>query len=74
MAYAATLKHVGILYQTMYLAATAMGLAPCAVGTGNADLFAEATGLDYYAETSVGEFLLGSNANEEGAVPPRPTQ
>jgi SagB-type dehydrogenase family enzyme len=60
MAYATILKHVGVLYQTMYLAATAMGLAPCAVGCGNADLFAEAAGTNYYAETSVGEFLLGS--------------
>src|SRR5262249_44358067 len=29
MAYAATLKHVGVVYQTMYLVATAMDLAPC---------------------------------------------
>jgi SagB-type dehydrogenase family enzyme len=60
MAYAATLKHVGVLYQTMYLAATAMNLAPCGIGCGDADLFARAAGTDYYAETSVGEFLLGS--------------
>jgi hypothetical protein len=44
----------------MYLAATAMGLGPCAVGCGDADLFARAAGTDYWAETSVGEFLLGS--------------
>jgi SagB-type dehydrogenase family enzyme len=60
LAYALILKHVGVVYQTMYLAATAMGLAPCAVGGGNADLFVRALGSDYYAETSVGEFLLGS--------------
>src|SRR5262249_32785554 len=60
IAYALTLKHVGVVFQTMYLTATAMGLAPCAVGGGNADLFARAAGTDYYAETSVGEFLLGS--------------
>jgi oxazoline/thiazoline dehydrogenase len=60
MAYAATLKHVGIVYQTMYLVATAMGLAPSALGSGNADLFAAAAGTDYFAETSVGEFMLGS--------------
>lgn len=64
IAYALTLKHVGVLYQTMYLAATAMGLAPCAIGGGDADLFARAAGTDYCAETSVGEFLLGN---------PRPT-
>ena len=60
MAYAVVLKDVGVLYQTMYLAATAMNLAPCAIGCGDADLFARAAGTDYYAETSVGEFLLGS--------------
>jgi SagB-type dehydrogenase family enzyme len=60
IAYALTLKHVGVLYQTMYLAATAMGLAPCAIGGGDADLFARAAGTEYYAETSVGEFLLGN--------------
>jgi SagB-type dehydrogenase family enzyme len=60
MAYNVILKNVGVLYQTMYLVATAMDLAPCAVGGGNSDLFARVTGLDYYAETSVGEFLIGS--------------
>jgi oxazoline/thiazoline dehydrogenase len=61
VAYALILKDVGVVFQTMYLAATAMGLAPCALGGGDADLFARAAGLDYYAETSVGEFLLGSH-------------
>lgn len=60
VAYAITLKNVGCLYQTMYLVAEAMGLAPCALGGGDADLFARTAGLDYYAEASVGEFLLGS--------------
>ncbi len=60
IAYALILKHVGVVYQTMYLAATAMDLAPCALGGGDADLFARAAGTDYYEETSVGEFLLGS--------------
>ena len=44
MAYATTLKNVGVLYQTMYLVATAMGLAPCALGGGDSALFAEAVG------------------------------
>ena len=60
IAYALILKHVGVVYQTMYLTATAMNLAPCALGGGDADLFARAVGTDYYEETSVGEFLLGS--------------
>ena len=66
IAYALTLKHVGVLYLTMYLAATAMGLAPCAIGGGDADLFARVTGTDYYAESSVGEFLLGTPRPQPG--------
>jgi SagB-type dehydrogenase family enzyme len=68
IAYALTLKHVGVLFQTMYLAATAMGLAPCAIGGGDADLFARAAGTDYYAEASVGEFLLGNPRPQPGRV------
>ncbi|MCC6559178.1 MAG: SagB family peptide dehydrogenase [Polyangiaceae bacterium] len=60
MGYAAILKDVGVLYQNFYLVATAMGLAPCALGGGDSDLFAAAAGLDYYEETSVGELLLGT--------------
>ena len=67
IAYALVLKHVGVVYQTMYLAATAMGLAGCAIGGGDADLFARAAGVPYAAETSVGEFLLGSAAERTGS-------
>lgn len=60
LAYAMILKNVGVLQQTMNLMATAMGLAACALGNGDSDLFARAAGTDYYAETSVGELALGS--------------
>jgi len=60
MAYAAILKNTGVLLQSFYLTATAMGLAPCAIGGGDSDQFAKALGLDYYEETTVGEFMLGS--------------
>ncbi|GAB1394989.1 hypothetical protein MASR1M60_31530 [Rhodocyclaceae bacterium] len=60
VAYALTLKNLGGLYQQMYLVATALGLAPCALGAGNSDTFAQATGLDYFAETAVGEFMLSA--------------
>jgi SagB-type dehydrogenase family enzyme len=63
LAYATALKNVGVLYQTMYLVATAMGLAPCGLGAGNAALFATTVGTEYFVESSVGEFLLGSVAN-----------
>ena len=58
--YALVLKHVGVLTQVMYSVATAMELAPCAVGTGDSDAFAAAAGVDPLEESSVGEFVLGS--------------
>ncbi len=60
LAYALILKHVGVTYQTMYCVATAMGLAPCALGAGDPGVFAQATGLDPLIEGTVGEFILGS--------------
>ncbi|HEU5469587.1 MAG TPA: SagB family peptide dehydrogenase [Actinophytocola sp.] len=60
MAYALILKDLGALLQTMYLVATAMNLAPCAIGTGDSDLFAQATALNPLEEASVGEFMLSS--------------
>lgn len=62
--YALCLKDTGVLLQTMYLVATAMGLAPCALGGGDSDLFARASGLDYLVEGSVGEFALGRPGDE----------
>ncbi|MEV6981444.1 SagB family peptide dehydrogenase [Sphaerisporangium sp. NPDC051017] len=59
LAYAATLKNVGALYQTLYLVATAMGMAPCGLGSGDADLAARTFGLDWATESSVGDFLIG---------------
>ncbi|MFC4585739.1 SagB/ThcOx family dehydrogenase [Sphaerisporangium corydalis] len=62
--YSLVLKHVGVLYQTMYLVATSMGLAACGLGAGEAGAFTEATGADYLTESSVGEFLLGSRPRD----------
>ena len=60
MGYSASLKNAGALYQTMYLVATAMKLAPCALGNGNAFLFSKAIGSDYFLSSSTAEFMLGS--------------
>jgi SagB-type dehydrogenase family enzyme len=60
LAYSLILKDTGVLYATMYLVATAMHLAPCALGAGDSDLFATIAGTEYLQETSVGEFMLGS--------------
>ena len=54
------LKEVGALIQTMYLVATAMGLAPCAIGSGGDLDDAAALGMDPFREAPVGMFLLGA--------------
>jgi SagB-type dehydrogenase family enzyme len=64
IAYALILKNVGVIYSTMYLVATAMGLAPCALGVGDSDRFTKLSGSDYLKETSVGEFALGSKPGQ----------
>jgi len=60
IAYSVILKNAGVLYQTLYLVATAMGIAPCGLGSGNIELFRRITGLDPMVEGSVGDFGLGS--------------
>lgn len=64
IAYALMLKHAGVIYQTMYLVATAMGLAPSGIGNGDSEVFARTAGTNYYEETSIGEFMLGSRPPE----------
>lgn len=58
--YSLILKHVGVLSQSFYLAATAMGLAVCAIGAGDSAAFSAATGFEMAVEGSVGELALGS--------------
>jgi SagB-type dehydrogenase family enzyme len=60
LSYAMSLKHTGVLTELMYLVATAMGLAPCALGAGDAAAFATLSGLDPLIEPGVGDFILGS--------------
>lgn len=62
IAYATTLKNVGVLYQSFYLVATAMGLAPCGLGSGDSDLVTTSFVLSDLVEVPVGEFILGSRA------------
>ncbi|WP_169984301.1 SagB family peptide dehydrogenase [Microbispora sp. H10836] len=71
IAYSLILKHVGVLYQTFYLVATAMGLAVCGLGGGDAAEFAAASGLDPHAEGSVGELVLGSRPGAAAGTPPQ---
>ncbi|MEU8511007.1 SagB family peptide dehydrogenase [Kitasatospora sp. NPDC048722] len=68
IAYALTLQHLGVLHQTMYLVATAMGLAPCALrGVADPDTVTAALGLDGTREVVLGEFLLGTRPHDAPA-------
>jgi SagB-type dehydrogenase family enzyme len=53
------LQEVGALYQTMYLAATLLDLAPCAVGAFPELAVGQLLGLDTRDEAQVGLFALG---------------
>ncbi|AKP58026.1 SagB family peptide dehydrogenase [Mycobacteroides abscessus] len=62
VAYSAILKHVGVLMQTIYLAATAMGLGACAQGFGDTAAFTAAAAVPELQECSVGSMVLGTPA------------
>jgi SagB-type dehydrogenase family enzyme len=64
IAYSLVLKDVGVLMQTLYLAATDMGLGGCAIGSSNIELFSKMTGLPFHVEGAVGVFALGREAPE----------
>jgi len=68
VAYSLILKDVGVLTQTLYLAAADMGLGGCAIGTNNIDRFARMTGLDFSVEGPVGQFALGRGRPEAGSA------
>jgi SagB-type dehydrogenase family enzyme len=53
--------NLGVVEQTLYLTATAMNLAPCALGSWPSKLFAQQTGIPLAEEALVGQFLLGSS-------------
>lgn len=60
IAYRNILLDAGIAIHAMYLVATAMQLAPCALGINVPELFAEAAGLDAFEETSIALFALST--------------
>ncbi|MCV7057111.1 SagB family peptide dehydrogenase [Mycolicibacterium gilvum] len=65
VSYAIILKNVGVLMQTIYLAATAMGLGACAQGFSDTAAFVAATGVDELQECSVGSIVVGSPAESQ---------
>lgn len=59
MAYALLTKHVGVVYEAVYLAAAAEGLGVCGLGGCSSMTFGATTGLDPMAEDVVGQLILG---------------
>lgn len=68
MGYPTTLKNVGVLYQTMYLVANAMGLAGCALGSGDEVAGPELLGPAAADQLGIGEFMLGHPQHPLAAV------
>lgn len=62
MGYELALKNSGVLTGLMYLVATAMGLAPCALGSGDSAAFALLSGIDPLVEPYIADFAIGSKA------------
>lgn len=67
--YGNVLRNTGALYQTLYLAATELGLAACGIGSGDSALFARITGLDPLVEGTVGECIIGRPRQPGPALP-----
>jgi SagB-type dehydrogenase family enzyme len=62
MGYELALKNSGVLTELMYLVATAMDLAPCALGSGDSAAFALLSGIDPLVEPYIADFAIGSKA------------
>jgi SagB-type dehydrogenase family enzyme len=62
IAYKISLMNAGVAIQSLYLVATDLGLAGAAAGSGNPELFAHATGVSSWEETSIAEFGFGRPA------------
>ncbi len=60
IAYRLVQQDLGCLYQTMYLVATALDLAPCALGVAQCALLAKVLGIDSYSEPFIGAFTLSA--------------
>jgi SagB-type dehydrogenase family enzyme len=65
IAYKVSLLNAGVVIQSLSLVTEDMGLAGCAVGSGDPGLFARATGCDPFEETSIAEFGFGLPSTAE---------
>lgn len=62
--YRLILQDTGVVLQTLYLVATAMGLGACAMGCVDIDRTAGLLGLDWRTESAVGAVVLGRAPRE----------
>jgi SagB-type dehydrogenase family enzyme len=62
IAYKISLMNAGVAIQSLHLVATDLGLAGSAAGAGDPELFARATGVSSWEETSIAEFGFGRPA------------
>ncbi|QSB04077.1 SagB family peptide dehydrogenase [Natronoglycomyces albus] len=69
LAYSLTLKNAGVIMLALQLSAEAMKLACCPVGSGDAAVFAEATGRQPVDELPIGEIAVGPRAEEDELSP-----
>ena len=61
------LSDLGCLYQTMYLVATEMNLAPCPLGGTNEELVRDWLNLNWFEESQIGTFMLGKDESMKPA-------
>lgn len=57
--YSLVLKHVGAIFEALYLVCPSVGLGVCGLGGGSTSSFAAATGADPLLLGTVGELVLG---------------
>ena len=69
IAYRLSLLNAGVVLQSLCLVATDIGLNGAAAGSGNPDLFAQATGVPSWEETSIAEFGFGSRLEGDSGLP-----
>ena len=65
LSYSLILKEVGAVFQAAMMAAAAMGIGSCPLGSGNSIAFAALIGRNPCVEATVGEMILGSLDDNE---------
>ena len=58
LGYRLILIELGAIFQTLYLLAAELNLSVCGLGAGNSTEFSACLNLDYFKETSIGEFVI----------------